>query len=293
MNVLDGKVVVVTGSGRGIGRAIAHGVAAAGAKVVVCDYGVSLTGREPSSEVAEKVVSEISAKGGEAVAVFDTVTTMAGGARMVQSGIDTWGRVDGVVCCAGVLRHRPFIEMSEGDFDGVIETHLKGHFTLFRAAFEAMVRQRTGGSLIGISSGYVHGDPLRASYRAAKAGVVALTLSAALAGAEHGITANCISPVANTRMTEASQLHFESEPEDIAPMAVYLLSGRGRGVTGKVFSVMGDTIGVWGDPEQVRLVRHTQRWTQDQIDEEMAWLRDGVTASVETPPLGPATLDQR
>ena len=94
-------------------------------------------------------------------------------------------------------------------------------------------------------------------------------------------------------MTEASQLHFESEPEDIAPMAVYLLSGRGRNVTGKVFSVMGDTIGVWGDPEQVRLVRHTGRWTQDQIDEEMAWIRDGVTTSVATPPLGPATRDER
>lgn len=273
MGALDGKVVLVTGAGRGIGRAIAHGIGAAGAKVVVADYGVSLAGTEPSDAVAKKVAGEIHAQGGEAIALFDTVTTMAGAARMVESALDAWDRIDGVVCCAGILRHRPFLELSESDFDGVIETHLKGHFTVFRSAFEAMVRQGKGGALVGISSGYVLGDPVRAAYRAAKAGIVALTKSVALAGVDYGITANCISPVANTRMTRASQLHFESEPEDIAPVAVYLLSGRRRNITGQVFHVMGDTLDVWGDPERVHLARHTRPWTQDQIDAEMVGLQ--------------------
>jgi NAD(P)-dependent dehydrogenase (short-subunit alcohol dehydrogenase family) len=276
-DMLDEKVVVVTGAGRGIGRAIALGAAAAGARVVVADHGLSLDGRDPSSEVAEAVVAEIAALGGAAVGVAGTVTAMTDAERMVEAAVDAWGHVDGAVCCAGILRHRPFLELSEEDFDAVIATHLKGHFTVFKAAFAAMVRQGAGGALVGISSGYVSGDPIRASYRSAKAAVIALTKSVALAGQEYGITANCISPVANTRMTEASGLRFESEPADIAPMAVYLLSDAARDLVGRVFSARGDTIATWREPEEERLIRTTGgRWTPEEIAAQMVWLNGGA-----------------
>jgi NAD(P)-dependent dehydrogenase (short-subunit alcohol dehydrogenase family) len=288
MKALEGKVVVVTGAGRGIGRAIALGAAAAGAKVVVADHGVTLAGTEATSTVADGVVAAIAEHGGEAVAVADTVTTMDGARRMVQAALDRWGRVDGTVCCAGILRHRPFLELSESDFDAVVETHLKGHFTVFRTAFEAMVEQGSGGSLIGISSGYLHGDALRASYRAAKAGVIALTKSVALAGADHAIRANVIAPMANTRMTEASNLRFDSDPEDIAPMAVYLLSDHAAGLTGEVFTVAGNSIATWRDPQEARTAKHWRRWEHGDIDAVMPWLVEGDVLPL-TPPIGTPT----
>jgi NAD(P)-dependent dehydrogenase (short-subunit alcohol dehydrogenase family) len=283
--------VVVTGAGRGIGRAIALGAAAAGARVVVADQGLTLAGTQASSTVADTVVAEIVELGGQAIAVADTVATMEGAGHMVQAALDSWGRVDGAVCCAGILRHRPFLELSETDFDAVIETHLKGHFTVFRTAFAAMVAHGSGGSLIGISSGYLHGDPLRSSYRAAKAGVIALTKSVALAGVDHAIRANVIAPMANTRMTEASNLHFDSDPEDIAPMAVYLLSDQGAALTGGVFTVAGNAIATWRDPHEARTARHWRRWEQDDIAAVMPWLLEDDALPF-APPIGTSTESQ-
>jgi NAD(P)-dependent dehydrogenase (short-subunit alcohol dehydrogenase family) len=270
MGLLDGKVVAVTGAGRGIGRAIALAVAAAGAKVVVNDYGVTIDGREPSSDVAVTVVSEIVAAGGEALANADTVATMAGGAAIVQVGLERWGRVDGVVCCAGIVRHRPFLEMSEHDWDAVVDTHLKGTFTVFRAGAEVMARQDSGGSLVAISSGFVHGDATRANYRAAKAGVVALMMSVALAGEADGYRANAIAPIANTRMTQAANVQAPGEPEHVAPMAVYLLSDLSDRVTGRVFSIRGNEIAEWSAPVEVQARRTTGRWTPEAIDGELS-----------------------
>ena len=139
MGVLTGKTVVVTGAGRGIGRAIARASAQAGGGVVVADYGVELDGRDPSTEVAERVVAEITAAGGAAVAVAESVTTLEGARRIVRAGIEAFGAVDGAVCCAGILRHRPFVEMSEDDFSLVVDTHLKGHFNVFCALAEHVV----------------------------------------------------------------------------------------------------------------------------------------------------------
>jgi short-subunit dehydrogenase len=156
---------------------------------------------------------------------------------------------------------------------------------MFQTTLREMVRLGTGGSLIGISSGHVLGDPNRAPYRAAKAGIIALTKSVALAGKEHRVRANVISPIANTRMTEGSKLKFDSDPEDIAPMAVYLLSDRSVGITGEVFSVFGRSINSWQEPSERRSARHHARWEQKDIDAVMPWLRDGGAGLPPVPPL--------
>lgn len=274
MRLLDGKVVVVTGAGRGIGRAIALAAAEAGAKVVVNDYGVTIEGHEPSSEVADAVAGEIVELGGTAVASNETVATMAGGAAVVQAGLDAWGRVDGVVTCAGILRHRPFCELLEDDWDDVVTTHLKGTFTVFRAAAEVMARQGPGGSLVAVSSGFVHGDPDRANYRAAKAGVVALMLSVALAGEADGYRANAIAPVADTRMTQEANIDAPP-PEDVAPLAIYLLSDLATRVNGRVISISGDRLAAWSQPTEVHPLRTDGRWTPEEIDRALSWIERG------------------
>ena len=176
--------------------------AAEGAAVVVNDYGVSMDGSEPTSEVADAVVEEIEAAGGTAVAVADDISTMDGGERIVQTAIDTFGRIDGVVCVAGILRERMLFNMSEEEWDPVIETHLKGTFTVFRAASAVMRKQEGGGSLVAFTSGVgMWGSVAQANYAAAKGGIVSLVRSAAVGLHKYGVTANCIAPVAKTRMS--------------------------------------------------------------------------------------------
>ena len=150
---LAGKVVAVTGGGGGIGRAVAIAAAAEGAKVIVADYGVGMAGEDPSSEVADAVVAEITAAGGEAIAVADDISKMESGQRLIATAVEKWGRIDGVVAVAGILRERMLFNMSEDEWDAVIATHLKGHFTVFRAAAEVMRKQEGGGALIGFTSG--------------------------------------------------------------------------------------------------------------------------------------------
>lgn len=289
MSALTGKVVIVTGGGSGIGRGIALAAASAGAKVVVADIGVTLHGDAQDTPVADQVVAEISAQGGQAIAATDSVATTQGARNNVGAALTAFGQVDGVVCCAGILRHRPFLELTEADFDAVVATHLKGHFLMFQATLAAMVDKGNGGSMIGISSGYLSGDPARAAYRSAKAGVVALTKSAALAGQEHGVRANVISPVANTRMTKASNLKFDSDPADIAPMAVYLLSDRATGINGEVFGVFGNSIALWEDAFEGKKAQHHSRWKQADIDAIMPWLISGTGATMAAPPPLPDT----
>ncbi|HEY2430605.1 MAG TPA: SDR family NAD(P)-dependent oxidoreductase, partial [Acidimicrobiales bacterium] len=147
---LKGKSIAVTGGGGGIGRAVALACAAEGANVVVADIGVSLDGADPTSAVADAVVGEITDAGGAAIAVAESVTTMEGGQRIVQAAVDAWGSIDGVVCVAGILRERMLFNMSEEEWDPVIETHLKGTFTVFRAA-SAIMRKQQSGALIGFT----------------------------------------------------------------------------------------------------------------------------------------------
>jgi NAD(P)-dependent dehydrogenase (short-subunit alcohol dehydrogenase family) len=269
---LDGKVVIVTGGGRGIGRGIARGIASSGGRVVVADSGVTLRGADAKAEVASEVVDDIVASGGDAVAFTGDMATMSGAQGAIDTALGHWSRLDGAVCCAGILRHGPFQDLTEEDFDAVVRTHLKGHFVMLQSAFKLFLERGHPGSLIAISSGYLLGDPLRSSYRAAKAGVVALMKSVALAGNPHGIRANAIAPLANTRMTAASQLQFDSDPDDIAPVAVFLLSDESTGINGEVFDVNGNTIGTWADPRQSRTVRHWKRWDHGDIVSVMPWL---------------------
>lgn len=267
-NFLAGKVVAVTGAGRGIGRAVALAAAAEGAKVVVNDCGVSVEGDAPTSEVAAAVVKEIEAAGGTAVAVADDVSTMAGGGRIVDVAIAEYGRVDGVVCVAGILRERMLFNMSEQEWDPVLATHLKGTFTVFRAA-SAVMRKQGSGTLIGFTSGNHQGSVAQANYSAAKGGIISLVRSAALGLHKYGVTANAVAPVARTRMSANVPMELTEigEPEDVAALVVYLLSDRARQerITGQVYTVAGPKIAVWAQPRELRAGYADGAWTPEKI----------------------------
>jgi len=252
-NFLAGRTIAVTGAGRGIGRAVALAAAAEGARVVVNDYGVAVDGAAPTSEVAEAVVKEIEAAGGEAVAVADDISTMAGGRRLVDVAVESYGRLDGVVCVAGILRERMLFNMSEEEWDPVLATHLKGTFTVFRAA-AAVLREQRSGTLIGFTSGNHQGSVAQANYSAAKGGIISLVRSAALGLHRYGVTANAVAPVARTRMSANVPMELTEigEPEDVAALVVYLLSDRAREITGQVYTIAGPKIAVWAPPRELR-----------------------------------------
>jgi NAD(P)-dependent dehydrogenase (short-subunit alcohol dehydrogenase family) len=267
---LDGKAVVVTGAGGGIGRACALAAAAEGARVVVADIGVGLAGEDPTSEVAEAVVKEIEAAGGEAIAVAEDVSTMGGGERIVGTTVERFGSIDGVVAVAGILRERMLFNMAEDEWDAVIATHLKGHFTVFRHA-AAVMRKQESGSLIGFTSGAFAGSVAQANYSAAKGGIVSLVRSAAAGLHRYGVRANAVAPIARTRMSAnvPMELADMGDPEDVAPMVVYLLSDAAAHVTGQVYTVVGSKIAVWNQPAEVRAMWTEGRWTPEQIAERI------------------------
>lgn len=265
MGYLDGLSIAVTGAGRGIGRAVALECARLGASVVVADYGVAMDGQDPDSAVANEVVAEITAAGGTAVAVADTVTTMEGGARIVQTAVDSFGRIDGVVCVAGILRERMLFNMSEEEWDPVIETHLKGTFTVFRAA-APIFREQKSGSMVSFTSGAFAGSVAQANYSAAKGGIVSLTRSAAVGMYKYGVTANVIAPVAKSRMSGQVPMELKmGEPEDVAPMVAWLLGPDSRQVTGQIYTVNGGHIAVWDQPHEVRAMDKDGRWSVEEI----------------------------
>jgi NAD(P)-dependent dehydrogenase (short-subunit alcohol dehydrogenase family) len=265
---LAGRTVAVTGAGRGIGRAVALACAAQGAQVVVNDHGVPVGGGEPASEVAEAVVKEIEAAGGEAVAVADDISTMEGGQRVVDTALARFGRIDGAVCVAGILRERMLFNMTEDEWDPVVATHLKGTFTVFRAA-SAVMRKQGGGSLIGFTSGNHQGSVAQANYSAAKGGIISLVRSAALGLHKYGVTANAVAPVARTRMSANVPMELEEigEPEDVAALVVYLLSERARAenITGQVYTIAGPKIAVWAQPRELRAAYAEGAWTPERI----------------------------
>jgi NAD(P)-dependent dehydrogenase (short-subunit alcohol dehydrogenase family) len=264
---LKGKSIAVTGGGGGIGRAVALACAAEGANVVVADIGVGLAGEDPKSEVADAVVAEINAAGGAAVAVAESVTTMAGGQHIVDAAVNNWGSIDGVVCVAGILRERMLFNMAEEEWDPVIETHLKGTFTVFRAA-SAVMRKQESGTLIGFTSGAFSGSVSQANYSAAKGGIVSLVRSAALGLHRYGVTANAIAPIARTRMSAnvPQELAEMGDPEDVAPLVVYLLSDKARHVTGQVYTAVGGKIALWNQPREIRAMYTPGRWTPEEIE---------------------------
>ncbi|MCU1376323.1 MAG: Short-chain dehydrogenase [Actinomycetia bacterium] len=270
--MLEGKAVAVTGAGNGIGRAVALACAAEGANVVVADYGVAMDGSNPSSEVANLVVKEIEAAGGTAVAVAGDVSKFETGAEIVAAAVDTWGSIDGVVCVAGNLRERMVFNMSEEEWDAVLDVHLKGHFNLYRHASGVMRKQEGGGSIVGFTSAAFVGSTAQPNYSAAKGGIISLTRSTALALHKYGVRANCIAPSAKTRMSENVPFEIETgTPEAIGPMAVYLLSDASKEITGQTYTVIGPRISVWNQPAEVRsmFAPNGEEWTPAEIAE---WL---------------------
>jgi NAD(P)-dependent dehydrogenase (short-subunit alcohol dehydrogenase family) len=265
VGALDGKAIAITGAGRGIGRAAAEFCAGEGASVVVNDYGVSIDGNEPTSDVADEVVEAIRAAGGTAVANANSVTTMEGGASIVQSAVANYGRIDGVVTVAGILRERMFFNMVEDEWDPVVQTHLKGTFTVFRAAAPFFKEQKSG-SFVAFTSGAFAGSVAQANYAAAKGGIVSLGRSVAAGMYKYGVRCNIVAPVAKSRMSGNVPFGVEmGEPEDVAPMVGFLLSDHSKDVTGQIYTANGGKIAVWNQPVEVREMRTDGRWTIDEI----------------------------
>ena len=210
MGKLDGKVAAITGSGRGIGRGIALLMAKEGAKVVVNDLGASVAGEGVDKGPAQQVVDEIKKAGGQAAAHTDNIATMKGGESLVQTAVDSFGRLDILVNCAGILRDRMIFNMSEEEWDAVVNVHLKGHFCTIRPA-SALMRQQKSGRIINFSSGSALGAPGQPNYAAAKAGILGLTYSCANSLAKYGITCNAIMPGAATRMTDTIPANFAQQ----------------------------------------------------------------------------------
>jgi NAD(P)-dependent dehydrogenase (short-subunit alcohol dehydrogenase family) len=274
--MLKDKVAVVTGAARGIGREIALLMARHGARVVVNDYGGAADGVGTARTPADDVVNEIKAGGGQAVANYESVATMAGGQSIVQTALDHFGRVDIVVNNAGILRDRMIFNMTEEEWDGVIDTHLKGCFAVTRAAAPHMREQRWGRIVNMTSTSGLVGNIGQANYAAAKLGIVGFTKVVALDMARYNVTANCISPFAWTRMigtipteTEAQKVRVEKikkmGPEHIAPMAVFLASEAAKEVSGQVFGVRGKEIMLFCHMRPMRSIHHDLGWTPERL----------------------------
>jgi NAD(P)-dependent dehydrogenase (short-subunit alcohol dehydrogenase family) len=269
MGLLDRTVAVVTGAGGGIGRAVALELAALGSSVVVNDYGVSVDGRDPSGGPAEAVVEAIRARGGRAVASAESVATMAGGRAIIDAALAAFGDLHILVCCAGILRERMIFNMSEEEWDAVIAVHLKGHFTVMQPATRHM-RERRQGRIITITSpAGLEGSPGQPNYAAAKEGIVGLTRAAALAMAKYGVTVNCVSPFADTRMTarlpEDRKTSAGAPPEAIAPVVAFLASDLAAHITGQVVGVRGSQVTLWSHPAPLRTVTSREGWTAETL----------------------------
>ena len=278
--ICDGRVVIVTGAGGGLGREHALAFAAEGARVLVNDLGVSNHGEGGSKTPADQVVQEILAMGGEAIANAESVSDFAAGGRMVEQALDTFGRLDVVVNNAGFLRDRMFVSTSEEEWDAVINVHLKGHFCVTRHACEHWRGRSKAGEIvdariINTSSGAgLQGSVGQGTYSAAKAGIATLTLVQAAELGRYGVTSNAIAPAARTRMTEAifndmikpeDGSFDENDPGNVSPLVVWLGSAESRHVTGRIFEVKGGLIGVsdgWRDGPTYD--KHA-KWAPDEI----------------------------
>jgi len=276
--MLKGKSAVITGAGRGIGREIALLMSKQGARVVVNDYGGSAVGTGGEKTPADEVVNEICKAGGEAVANYESVATMAGGQSIIKSALDAFGRVDVVVNNAGILRDRMIFNMSEEEWDAVINTHLKGTFAVTRAAAPLMREQKWGRFINMTSTSGLIGNVGQANYAAAKLGIFGLTKVTALDMARYNVTANCISPFAWTRMigtipteTETQKARVEKikklSPAHIAPVAAFLASDAAKDVTGQVFGVRGKEIMLFGHERPVMRVHDDAGWTVERLVE--------------------------
>jgi NAD(P)-dependent dehydrogenase (short-subunit alcohol dehydrogenase family) len=258
---LEGKVAVVTGGAGGMGSWISKIFAQQGAKVIVADTGADVEGRmgmDPTRVNA--VVDEIKAAGGEAMSIIGDVADMDTGEKIIKTAIDTYGGLDILVCAHGILRERMIFNMAEDEWDGVITTHLKGCFTVtkFAAIYWRQERERGGRIIYFTSTAGINGGAGQPNYSAAHAGKIGLSLSNAQALARYGVTSNCISPGASTRMTDRglaverdapppslSAAGTARDPMNAVPAIVYLASDAGKDITGRAIGVTGHKITIW------------------------------------------------
>lgn len=274
--MVEGKVVVVTGAGGGIGRDIALAMAREGAKVVVNDIGASVSGEGNDAGPAQAVVNELKALGAEAVANTDSVSEAASAGRIIQTALDTFGRVDVVINNAGILRDRFFHKMSVDEWDAVIKVHLYGAFHVSRAAATHFKEQGSGNYIHMTSTSGLVGNFGQANYSAAKLGVAALSKSIALDMQKFNVRSNCISPFAWSRMigsipTETPEEQARVErikqmtPAKIAPLAVALASDSSSHVNGQIFAVRNNEIFLMSQPRPVRSVHRSEGWTPQTV----------------------------
>ena len=289
---LEGKVAIVTGGGRGIGREEVLLFVREGAKVVVNDLGSSPEGQGADTSVAHALVEEIRAQGGEAVASTESVATMAGGRRIVEAAVDTFGRLDILINNAGTTRARPIYEMSEEEWDSILLVNLKGVFTTVRHAAPLMMEQRSG-VIVNTSSASGLGHLHMSNYAAAKEGVIGFTRSIARDLGVYNIRCNAIRPMAATRMSTpdnvATMLKSQRElgipavgsewlgkntggmkPEQVAALVVWLATDQARNAIGRTFMVSRQEIGLYSEPESTRTAFHPDGWTIESLDDPAA-----------------------
>ncbi|CAL8480198.1 SDR family oxidoreductase [Caballeronia novacaledonica] len=276
--MMEGKVVVVSGAGGGIGRDIALLMARYGARVVVNDIGASLEGTGRDSTPGERVVDEIRAAGGEAVSNTDSVAENGAGERIVEQALDAFGRIDCVVNNAGILRDRFFHKMSDEEWDAVLKVHLYGSFNLSRAAANRFKDQESGTFVHMTSTSGLIGNLAQANYNAAKMGIAGLSKSIALDLGRFKVRSNCIAPFAWSRMVSSIPTDTPEQaarvekikqmtPAKIAPLAVYLASDGARDVNGQIFTVRNNEIFLMSQPRPVRSVHQSEGWTPESIAE--------------------------
>lgn len=292
---LEGKVAVVTGAGRGIGRTEALALAAEGAKVVVNDFGGAADGTGGAKSPADEVIAEIKKLGGDAVANYDNVATPDGGENIIKTAIDKFGRLDILINNAGILRDRIIFNMSEEEWDAVIKVHLYGTFHCTRPAC-VIFRQHRSGRIINTSSSSGLGNMGQANYSAAKEGIIGFTRTVARDMGKYGVTCNAIRPTAATRLTLSPELKTAWEksgkqdmikaveattPEMIAPLVVFLCTDAAANVNGYDFAVGGGQIGVYSQPElQANINEPGKVWT---VDELVDILPKKVTSNLKNP----------
>ena len=275
-NMVQGKVVVVTGAGGGIGRDLALALARSGAKVVVNDVGASAAGEGQDAQPAQKVVAEIRAANGEAVASGDSVADAAAARRIVECALDNFGRIDGIVNNAGILRDRMFHKMSVDEWDAVIQVHLYGSYHVSRAAANHFKEQEGGAFVHMTSTSGLIGNLGQANYNAAKMGIMALSKSIALDLQKFKVRSNCIAPFAWSRMTSSIPTDTPEQlarverfkqmtPDKIAPLAVYLLSDAAAEVNAQVFVVRNNEVFLMSQPRPLRSVHRGEGWTPETL----------------------------
>jgi NAD(P)-dependent dehydrogenase (short-subunit alcohol dehydrogenase family) len=288
--IVAGKVAVVTGAARGIGRGIALLMAQEGARVVVCDIGAGLDGAGADTGPAQAVVKEIKETGGEAIASTLSISEPGNAEKIIEAALDAFGRVDILVNNAGILRDRIFHRMSWSDWSDVIGVHLHGSFNMSRACATHFREQNSGSFVHMTSTSGLVGNFGQANYMAAKMGIVGLSRGIALDMVRFKVRSNCVAPFAWTRMIDSIPAETEQEkiriarlremtPEKIAPLVVYLGSDRADGISGQIFSVRNNEIYLFSQNRPIRTLHRSDGWTPQKLDEQLK----GAFASSFTP----------